>query len=126
VSLHRSRIALVTADGPLTFEELGHRADCACEHFKQRENWKVGRCVALPWATPVTDLPALIGLWLAGGVWLAQDPQRGDVKRLRAFERDVAGPSAGAGLWHSILFSSGSTGTPKLIVRVLAASPSGG
>lgn len=117
VALHRSRTALVTADGALTFGELGERADWACKHFKQRQNWRIGRCVALPWTTPLADLPALLGLWLAGGVWLAQDPQRSDGHRLRTVERDVSGPSAGAGLWHSILFSSGSTGTPKLIVR---------
>ena len=65
---HSERVALRTEAGELSFVDLGRLAEQWCEHYRAQPQWQVGCCVALPWSHPYSDLPRLLGLWLAGGV----------------------------------------------------------
>ena len=59
----------------------------------------------------------MLGLWLAGGTWIAH-AKGGDREALACeLAAQVFGPEQGAGIWQSLLFSSGSTGEPKVLVR---------
>ena len=114
---YSERVALRTEAGELSFGDLGRLAEQWSEHYKAQPQWQVGSCVALPWRHPYSDLPRLLGLWLAGGVWIAHE--HGSVHSALAQElaAGLQGPATGASCWQTILFSSGSTGPAKLFVR---------
>lgn len=113
VERHHDLMALVSPEGSCRFGELGRGAQHWRRHYETSPGWCVGRCVDHPWLNPRLDLPRLIGLWLAGGVWIARSPEA-DANPL---PNSLEGPRHGAGCWQSILFSSGSTGPAKMLVR---------
>jgi AMP-binding enzyme len=113
VERHHDLVALVSPEGTCRFGELGSWAQHWRRHYETSAGWCVGRCVDDPWRHPRFDLPRLIGLWLAGGVWIARSPEAVG----RPLPSSLAGPRHGAGCWQSILFSSGSTGPAKMLVR---------
>ena len=115
--VHARRIALLTPDIELSFDELGRLAQQWCHHYEALPHWQVGRCVALAWTNESTDLPRLIGLWLAGGVWIAHEQGSAHAALGGELADNLQGPTAGPDCWQSIVFSSGSTGQPKLFVR---------
>jgi hypothetical protein len=117
VSRWPGRPALRSPQGTLSFAELDAVARGHARQLQGRQDWQVGCCLAWPWSDPWRDLPRLLGLWLAGGTWIAH--ARGGDRQALAGElaAQVSGPDQGAGIWQSLLFSSGSTGEPKLLAR---------
>jgi thioesterase domain-containing protein len=117
VSRWPERPALISSRGVMRFADLDAEAQRHRRQFERQDTWRVGRCLAFPWSDPWTDLPRLIGLWLAGGSWIAH-AQGGDRSALaQELAAAVNGPEAGDGVWQSLLFSSGSTAQPKVLVR---------
>lgn len=101
----------------MTFGQLATEAGHWQRKYEACPDWSVGRCVAWAWQDNLRDLPHLLGLWLAGGVWIARrdDPSTADLAQSLA--SSCRGPESGSEAWQLILFSSGSTGSPKVLVR---------
>jgi non-ribosomal peptide synthetase component F len=114
---HQDQVALLAAEGALSFGELGEKADHWRSHYETLPSWCVGQCQSWAWRGAWIDLPQLMGLWLAGGVWIAQDSDSSHADLAESIASSIRGPASGEGHWQQILFSSGSTGRPKVLVR---------
>ena len=109
---HGPQLALLAPEGALSFSALGHQAEQWRQHYTCQPHWRVGRCVALPWHNAWRDLPQLIGLWLAGCVWIAHAEGSCHTELALDLQANLQGPEEGPACWHAIVFSSGSTGAP--------------
>jgi len=114
---HQDQVALLAAERALSFGELGEKADHWRSHYETLPSWCVGQCQSWAWRGAWIDLPQLLGLWLAGGVWIAQDSDSSHADLAESIASSIRGPASGEGQWQQILFSSGSTGRPKVLVR---------
>lgn len=113
------QLALVGAAVSISYRRLAGEADQHRRQYLALPGWEVGHCVAWPWRNERQDLPRLLGLWLAGGVWVSHgDSADPAIRRMAAHLAEACrGPQQGDDGWQLILFSSGSTGAPKVLVR---------
>ena len=101
----------------LSYARLALEADSFRQRYEDQPNWLIGRCVCIPWVSARSSLPELIGLWLAGGVWIACEPSAAADPSVASITQRVQGSPEGPACWQSLLRSSGSMGQPKWIVR---------